>query len=86
MPRILAVQDRSYKLVIDLADRSDAIYNLRSDAVEQHPLDDREAVSVRAYLLEQALDHLRQSRPKMLYAHRIRRVSRTAVENERGTE
>ena len=61
-PRILAVREGRYKLVIRFADSSTALYNLKADPQELSPIPLDQNVSERRQLLLHARDHLRKSR------------------------
>jgi len=75
-PRLLAIQDQRYKLVINFSMGEDWLFDLWEDPGETKPLPLNVARSIRRRLLEAALDHLRRSRPEP--ANRLRLRARVA--------
>jgi len=61
-PRILAVRNQGYKLVLDFASNSEQLFDLTSDPHERSPLDPNKAGDVRRQLLQHARKHLAESR------------------------
>jgi len=61
-PRLLAVRDGDYKLVLRFRDGTDALYDMRADPEERNPLTDGVASEKRVQLLRIAWEHLRHSR------------------------
>lgn len=59
-PRLLAVREARYKLILDLANGADTLYDLRADPLEQHPL--AQANEIRRRLLVAAREHLQRTR------------------------
>jgi arylsulfatase A-like enzyme len=62
LPRLIAVRDAAYKLVVDFSRGTDFLYDLKSDPGEYSPLPDRAFPKVRARLLQVARTHLRGAR------------------------
>ena len=60
-PRLMAVRDAAYKLVIDFSTTTDSLYDLKNDPGEHSPLPDRALPKVRARLLQVARTHLRET-------------------------
>jgi arylsulfatase A-like enzyme len=60
-PRILAVRDARYKLILDFDRKTDQLFDLQSDTRESHPLPRDVAKPVRRRLLERARKHIAQS-------------------------
>ena len=56
--RVLAVQDRRYKLVLDYESKQEELFDLESDPRELHAIPPQSGVSARARLLGWALQHL----------------------------
>jgi arylsulfatase A-like enzyme len=61
-PRVMAVRDSRYKLVIHLKENKETLYDLKSDPEERSPLPLNAVVSERARLLQLAHAHLQKSR------------------------
>ncbi|MGE5138465.1 MAG: sulfatase [Rudaea sp.] len=61
-PRLLAVREGRYKLILDLQSRSEELYDLGGDPGEQSPVPSDGFRDLRARLLRGARDHLRKSR------------------------
>jgi len=61
-PRLLAIRDRQYKLVIRFSDRTDFLYDLENDPGEQSPLPTGVLTGERVRLLQAALAHLERTR------------------------
>jgi arylsulfatase A-like enzyme len=57
-PRLMAVRDAAYKLVIDFSGHTDFLYDLKNDPGEHSPLPDRASPKARACLLQVARGHL----------------------------
>jgi hypothetical protein len=60
-PRLLAVRKDRYKLVVNFASGTEALFDLGSDPEELRPLPFCEAKQVRRELLEVAMRHVAQS-------------------------
>lgn len=60
-PRLLAVREARYKLMLNFDDGTDDLFDLESDSREQTPLPVAAAKAQRRRLLEVALAHLRKS-------------------------
>jgi arylsulfatase A-like enzyme len=60
-PRMLAVRESVYKLVIDFKKLDVALFNLQTDSAEAHPLPADAEKPVRRRLLERARKHLAQT-------------------------
>lgn len=60
-PRLLAVRDRRYKLVIRFGEGREALYDLSSDPQERFPLGPEVQVAERVRLLQVAREHLRRT-------------------------
>lgn len=60
-PRVLAVREARYKLVLEFDPPADRLYDLEADPGEQQPLPATAEKPVRRRLLQQALEHLRIS-------------------------
>jgi hypothetical protein len=56
--RVLAVQDRRYKLMLDFEHKQEELFDLESDPRELHALPAEAEAAVRARLLGWALQHL----------------------------
>jgi arylsulfatase A-like enzyme len=67
-PRLLAVRQRQYKLVVDFKEQRDRLFDLAVDAGECSPLPPDEARSIRRQLLQIARDHVESS-----HSHRDQR-------------
>jgi arylsulfatase A-like enzyme len=61
-PRVMAVRDRQYKLIVRFADKAESFYDLKNDPDEQSPLPRDVLIRERAQLLHLAQFHLRQTR------------------------
>jgi hypothetical protein len=61
-PRVLAVRDSRYKLVIRFKEGKDYLYDLKSDPGEHSPLRDDVGIPERVRLLKAAHTHLQKSR------------------------
>ena len=61
-PRLLAVRDREYKLVIRFSDKTDRFYDLKNDPEEHSPLPGGVQTRERARLLQMAGAHLEKTR------------------------
>jgi arylsulfatase A-like enzyme len=62
LPRLIAVRDAAYKLVVDFSRGTDSLFDLKIDPREHLPLPDRAFPEVRARLLLAARAHLRKTR------------------------
>lgn len=60
--RLLTVRDRQYKLVLQLEEGKDQMFDLKNDPEEQSPLPESRLCTERARLLQVAAGHLRNSR------------------------
>ena len=60
-PRLLAVRDSKYKLVLDFASSQDKLFNLKNDPDELHALPASAEKPVRRRLLERARNHIAES-------------------------
>lgn len=60
-PRILAVREQRYKLVLDFRSKATLLFDLESDPAESKPLPQEAEKPVRRRLLESALLHVRRS-------------------------
>ena len=60
--RLMAVLEGEYKLVLRFRDKSDHLYDLKSDPGEMRPLPDTVQVKDRARLLQHAREHLQRIR------------------------
>jgi arylsulfatase A-like enzyme len=74
--RILAVQDERYKLVLDLANGAEELYDLPNDAQERNCLPKGAETRVRGRMLRTALEHLETSRSQYKTASALRAVLR----------
>ena len=61
-PRLLAVRDDRYKLLIRFSDRTDRLCDLKTDPEERSPVPEGVQTDQRIKLLKVARDHLRKSR------------------------
>lgn len=61
-PRVLAIRDGSYKLVIRFKEGREDLYDLKNDPGECSPLPDDVAIHERVRLLQSAHAHLKESR------------------------
>jgi arylsulfatase A-like enzyme len=61
-PRLLAVRDRDYKLVVRFTEKKDYFYDLKNDPEERSPLPVGVLAKERARLLQAALGHLQRTR------------------------
>jgi arylsulfatase A-like enzyme len=61
-PRVLAVRDIRYKLVIRFKENTDSLYDLQSDPGEHSPLPNSVSIRDRVRLLQVARTHLEKSR------------------------
>ncbi len=57
-PRLMAVRDESYKLVINFREKTESLYDLKNDPGEHSPLRPGDASAERARLLRAARKHL----------------------------
>jgi arylsulfatase A-like enzyme len=77
-PRLLAVREARYKLLLNLGTGAELLFDLESDPGEQNPLPRGTAKPVRRRLLEAALAHLRKSSERQIskaYLHaRLREI------------
>jgi len=77
-PRLIAVRDRDYKLVIRFRDRTENLYCVREDPLERHPLTAAVEKEKRLQLLRIAATHLRESRehrdPNLMLRARFREI------------
>jgi len=71
-PRLLAVRQADYKLILDLATGTDTLYHLATDPAEQHPLALTSARAMRRQLLLAAREHLRRTRVRQDEPLRLR--------------
>lgn len=63
-PRVLAVREARYKLVLDFARKNESLYDLEADPGERSPLPPSALPAVRRRLLERARDHVTGSRQR----------------------
>jgi arylsulfatase A-like enzyme len=70
--RVLVIREAHYKLVLDFASRTEALYDLNSDPGEKSPLPNNTAKQIRRRLLEIARDHLHSSNVQHLIEARLR--------------
>jgi len=70
-PRILAIREDRYKLVVDFGSSSDQLFDLDRDPLELHPLPTSEDNPVRNRLLQQARQHLADSLMSRDPHHRV---------------
>ncbi len=61
LPRLMAVREAAYKLVIDFSRGTDSLYDLKRDPEERSPLPDSAFPKVRSRLLLAARTHLRET-------------------------
>jgi len=61
-PRIMAVRDRDYKLVLHFGEKMDCMYDLKHDPSESSPLPIGALPQERARLLQVALTHIQKTR------------------------
>jgi arylsulfatase A-like enzyme len=61
-PRLMAVRDRDYKLVLRFSDKTDLLYDLKNDPQERSPLPADALPRVRARLLQIARAHIQNAR------------------------
>jgi len=71
-PRLLAVRDARYKLLLDFANRLEYLFDLEVDPGEHNPLSDSEQRPVRGRLLEHAYEHLRRFKEQRDVRNRLR--------------
>lgn len=71
-PRLLAVRNGRYKLVLDFAAGEDRLFDLDNDLEERAPIPTSAAPQARRRLLEAALDHVRRTRPQPSDRRRLR--------------
>ncbi len=60
-PRLMAVRDQSYKLVINFGEKSERLYDLKNDPEERAALPPGDLPAVRARLLQVAHKHLQET-------------------------
>jgi arylsulfatase A-like enzyme len=60
-PRLMAVRDRDYKLVLHFGKKMDCLYDLKNDPEEKSPVPDRISTGERARLLRLARAHLHET-------------------------
>jgi arylsulfatase A-like enzyme len=70
-PRILAIREDRYKLVVDFGSSSDQLFDLERDPLELHPLPTSEEEPVRHRLLQRARKHLADSLMSRDPHHRV---------------
>jgi arylsulfatase A-like enzyme len=79
-PRLLAVRNRDYKLVIRFEDHSEDLYCLKDDPLEQHPLPVNVGTNERRHLWNLAGKHVRESRerrdPRLALRSKFREIRR----------
>ena len=61
-PRVLAIRDGAYKLVIRFKEGREDLYDLKNDPGECSPLPDDVAIRERVRLLQSAHAHMKESR------------------------
>jgi arylsulfatase A-like enzyme len=61
-PRLMAIRDNEYKLVIHFGDKTDYFYDLKNDPEERSPLPEGVRAGERVRLLQIAREHLQKSR------------------------
>jgi arylsulfatase A-like enzyme len=71
-PRLMAVRDQSYKLVINFREKTDRLYDLKNDPGEHTPLAPGELSSERARLLQVASKHLQRTSQSQTAELRLR--------------
>ncbi len=64
LPRLLAVRDQQYKLLLRFKDKTEAMYDLEHDLGEQLPLPPNALKQQRIRLLQTARDHVQRARQK----------------------
>jgi hypothetical protein len=57
-PRLLAVRDVRYKLIINFHEKTEHMFDLANDPLEHKPLDESAYKEERAHLLRAALEHI----------------------------
>jgi hypothetical protein len=60
-PRLMAVRDQAYKLVINFREKADRLYDLKNDPEERSPLPIGDLPAERARLLQVAREHLQKT-------------------------
>jgi arylsulfatase A-like enzyme len=70
-PRILAIREDRYKLVVDFGSSSEQLFDLNLDVEELHPLPPSKEKSVRYRLLQRARQHLADSLLPRDPSHRV---------------
>jgi arylsulfatase A-like enzyme len=71
-PRLMAVRDQSYKLVLNFGDKVDRLYDLKNDPGEHSPLPPGDLSAERARLLRVARKHLQRTRQNQTADLRLR--------------
>ena len=61
-PRLMAVRDRDYKLVLHFSEKMERLYDLRNDPEESSPLPSEALPEKRVRLLREALAHIQEAR------------------------
>jgi len=60
-PRLMAVRDQSYKLVISFREKADRLYELKNDPEERIPLPQSDRTTERIRLMQVAREHLKRA-------------------------
>lgn len=87
-PRLVAVRDARYKLVVNFHERTERLFDLAKDGLESNPLDDTVGKEERAKLLRVALQHLAaaQKNPELQLRARLREVQQLALRMNRAED
>jgi len=82
-PRLVAVRDARYKLVVNFHEQTERLFDLANDPSEQRPLDENVCKAERARLLRIALQHLRSGReirdPELRLRARVSEIQQLAM-------
>ena len=82
-PRLLAVRDVRYKLIINFHQQTELLFDLANDPSESRPLDDNICKTEREHLLRAALQHLSSAKakkdPELRLRARIREIQQLTM-------
>jgi arylsulfatase A-like enzyme len=82
-PRVMAIRDGRYKLVIRFGEKTESLYDLAMDPEEQSPLRDSAAVPERGRLLQLAHAHLQWTKQNrnadFALRSRLRRLQQSVI-------
>ncbi len=87
-PRLLAVRDARYKLVLDFAHHKESLFDLHRDPTESEPLQDGASKAERARLLHVAFQHLSSTKPdsEARLRARLRDIQQLAMPSHHASE